>query len=161
MLNGLPAVLCGALLFVSCKSAPEPAPAAPPDEKAAGQAPSLAPGAAANPTQPKRIYDEQVSQIEAHVGERFEIALPGNVTTPFRWALDAASLSGLAKLNAQSYTDSPPPECPRCVGYPGTAHFEIEATQAGEANVHLAYRRLGQASGEGKREIAIKLIVKP
>lgn len=159
MLNRLPAVLCGALLFASCKSAPEAAPSALPDN--GSQAPVATTTSAPPAAGPKRIYDEQVAQIEARVGESFEIALPGNVTTPFRWALDTESLSGLAKLNAQTYTDSPPPECPRCVGYPGTAHFEIEATKAGEANLRLAYRRLGQTSGEAKREVTVKLIVSP
>jgi len=161
MLNRLTAVLCGALLFASCKSAPETAPSALPDAKVANQALTATPTAAPPAAGPKRIYDEQVTQIDARVGESFEIALPGNVTTPFRWALDTESLSALAKLKAQTYTDSPPPECPRCVGYPGTAHFEIEATQAGEAKVRLAYRRLGQTSGEAKRELTVKLVVSP
>jgi len=107
-----------------------------------------------------RVYDESTSQIEAHVGERFEVALPANVTTPFKWTLAPESLSDVATLSAQTYTDAPPAGCERCVGYPGTAHFTLDAAQEGETTLKFMYRELGE-NGETKRELSVALRVAP
>lgn len=147
-------------LLGACKSAPE----APPETLPA--APSSQPAASSDvppsttSTAKAQVYGEATTQIDAHVGERFEIALPANVTTPFKWTLAPESLSDVATLSDQTYTDSPPAGCDPCVGYPGTAHFMLDAAQEGETTLKLSYRGLGE-KGEVKRELSIGLRVTP
>lgn len=159
-------IVIGALLVAGCRKAPEPPPAPIPKalpEQQASQTDEPAPAepSGAPAAQVPRVYDEKTTQISARVGERFEVALPGNITTPLKWSLDPASMSDLATLSEQSYSDAPPKECAGCVGYPGTAHFVLDAAQEGTTTLRFAYRKLGQSSGQAKRELSINLTVTP
>ncbi len=160
-------VVCG-LLWSGCRATPQPAPVPIPkasDETQVETAPAESsgpePSALAASKNTQRVYDEQTQGISARVGERFGVALPGNITTPLKWSLDSASMSDLVTLSAQSYSDAPPPGCTGCLGYPGTAHFVFDAAQEGTTTLRFAYRKLGQTSGQAKRELSIHLTVTP
>ncbi len=158
-------LLLAALCLSACRTAKEPTPAPipraseqpsePSPAESSGPAPATARAAA------PRVYDEKTVEISARVGERFEVALPGNITTPLKWNLDTASMSDLVTLSSQSYSDAPPADCAGCVGYPGTAHFVLDAAQEGSTTLLFAYRKLGQTSGQAKRDVKIKLTVTP
>lgn len=157
------------LLAAGCNGASKPAPAPVEVAATAGESaktteappPLAAEEKAQAPSHAPKVYDEKTSTISAHVGERFVVALPGNITTPLKWSLDPASMSDLVTLSSQSYSDAPPAECAGCVGYPGTAHFIFDAAQEGKTKLRFAYRKLGQTSGQAKREIVIDLTVGP
>lgn len=141
--------------LVACASTPEPAPA--PQPAPASPTDPATPGPAAPSNAP--VYDGNATpSIKARAGERFTVALPANITTPFKWVV-ANPNESIVKLVADDYKDAPPPGCQGCVGFGGTTTLTFEAVAPGAHPLNLAYRGLGQADAPAQREVAIQLTV--
>jgi predicted secreted protein len=139
--------------LVACASTPEPSPA----QQPAPSTPVESPPATPAPGAP--IYDGNATQtIRARAGERFSIALPANITTPYKWIV-ANPNEAIAKLVSDEYKDAPPAGCQGCVGYAGTTTLTFEAVAAGAHPLQLAYRGLAQTDTPAQRELAIQLTV--
>lgn len=145
--------------LAACASTPEPAPT---QQQAASPAEAEQPAPPQAQAAGATVYDGNATQaIKARPGERFMIALPANITTPFKWVV-ANPNESVAKLVADEYKDAPPPDCRGCVGYAGTTTLTFEAVARGSLPLSLAYRGLGQlgaSDAPAQREVAIQLTV--
>ncbi len=74
-------------------------------------------------------------EIELRVGEEFEIRLPENRTTGFRWRL-ASNGEPACVLQSDSF-DAPD----RTPGRGGSHYWRFQAVQVGLGNIELVYRR--------------------
>ncbi len=153
-------ILALALCLAACASTPEPAPTS--KQGASETSERSQPASAATPAGGAGhtpVYDGNATQtIKARPGERFVIALPANITTPFKWVV-ANPNEAIAKLVSNDYEDAPPAGCQGCVGYAGTTTLTFEAVASGAAALTLAYRGLGDDDAPPQREVAIQLTV--
>ena len=165
------ATLAFLLLGVACKASPETAPAqasapstatAPaPDAVGAAPgpseaAPTAAPVAAGSP----KVYGETTKTISVKVGERFVVALPSNITVPFKWRLDPPDVKLFALLD-EKHVDEPPPGCGDCVGYGGTRLYTFETKGSGSASLHFALKPLSDPAGPSQKDVTVSVTVSP
>lgn len=115
-----------------------------------------APNAAPSGGVESRVYDETVQLVDVAMNGRFTIALPANVTTPLEWKLEPDPDPALLGLAERKYTDTPPPGCQGCTGYPGTDAFTFVAKGPGEAALHFAYREIRKGAPPAK-EITVRV----
>lgn len=111
-------------------------------------------------TETGKFYDDSITKIDALVGERFAIRLPANITTPYKWIVAPANQPDRVVLVERHYQGDPPPDCPACVGYPGTDTLTFEARATGEAMLTLRYSSIVASSDPPEREIVVYLTVK-
>lgn len=75
--------------------------------------------------------------VRASAGETFQVTLPGNATTGFRWEFTPApqnvSMVDLVSATYEASTTS--------AGAPGLHRFEFLALRAGRTELRFAYRR--------------------
>jgi inhibitor of cysteine peptidase len=75
-------------------------------------------------------------EIELHVGEEFEIRLPENPTTGFRWRLASnGEPACILESNFFETADHSPP------GRGGSHYWRFQAAQVGLGNISLVYMR--------------------
>ncbi|MFM1989195.1 MAG: hypothetical protein RJA99_2152 [Pseudomonadota bacterium] len=93
------------------------------------------------PAQPSdggpRAYDLRTARIDARPGETFELRLPSNPSTGYRWELvdpvpDAVRPIGVSRLESQRGN---------LVGAPGQEVWTFEAVRAGAGMIGFTYRR--------------------
>jgi len=92
-------------------------------------------------------------QLEVGVGQRFELALPENPTTGFRWALESKGEPVLVLLGDAFAPSAGTP------GAGGVHRWEFEASRAGSADLRLTYRRPWGQAGEAARTFALLVVV--
>ncbi len=78
-------------------------------------------------------YNER--EIELRVGEEFEIRLPENPTTGFRWSL-VSNGEPVCVLQSDFFEPSD-----RTPGRGGSHYWRFQAAQVGLGNIDLVYRR--------------------
>jgi predicted secreted protein len=159
------------LLCVACKASPEPTPAeASAPSTATAPAPE-APGAAPGPSEASstaapvaaggpKVYGETTKTISAKVGERFVVALPSNITVPFKWRLDPPDVKLFALLD-EKHVDEPPAGCGDCVGYGGTRLYTFETKGSGSASLHFALKPLTDPAGASQKNVTVAVTVSP
>ncbi len=167
-------LITGALLALACKTSPESAPPAtatagapaaspaPPPAATTG-APALAtspPVAAAPPAGSPRTYPESTRNIQAVAGEKFQVALPANITVPMKWRLEPPPEPNLLSVGEEQYEDQPPPACPGCAGYGGTRTFTFTAAGPGKLELHFTLRPLTDVKGPILKEVRIDVEIK-
>lgn len=93
------------------------------------------------PAQPSdggpRAYDLRTARIDARPGETFELRLPSNPSTGYRWELvdpvpDAVRALGVSRLE---------PPRGNLVGAPGQEVWTFEGARAGTGTIGFTYRR--------------------
>jgi predicted secreted protein len=165
-------------LSVACKAAPEPTPAeasAPTTAPAPDAPPAAAPAQASAPATSAiapaaadaplaagspRLYGDATKSITAKAGERFGVALPSNVTLPYKWRLDPPDAKVLA-LTDEKQVDQPPPGCGDCVGYGGARVYSFEAKGAGATSLHFSLKPLTDPKGAAQKDVTIAVTVTP
>jgi predicted secreted protein len=142
------------------QTAETPPPAAPPTASATGN--SVAPPTAATPPAAAgaRTYPDSTKSIQAKAGEKFSVALPANITVPYKWRLEPAPDAKVIAVGEESYIAEPPKDCQGCVGYGGTRIFSFTAAGAGKAELHFALRPLNEPKGAAQKEARISVEVK-
>lgn len=107
------------------------------------------------PASDPRFYDRTTKSIDARQGDRFVVALPGNVTTGFQWRQEPPADKAILTSAAPTYASAPPAGCPACVGYGGTFLFELVAAGPGSTKVHFAYVQAGRDPPPPTEEVTI------
>ena len=91
---------------------------------------------------PSSVTLEQNQQskcpLSLHVGQQFNLRLPSNPTTGFRWLLRDSAPQVLQSLGPEVYSN---PEDSGLVGSAGQSSWRFEAAQPGSGRLLLVYRR--------------------
>ena len=91
---------------------------------------------------PSSVTLEQNQQskcpLSLHVGQQFNLRLPSNPTTGFRWLLRDSAPQVLRSLGPEVYTN---PEDAGLVGSAGVSIWRFAVTQAGVGQLALTYER--------------------
>ncbi|PTS82727.1 peptidase inhibitor I42 [Pseudomonas sp. HMWF032] len=91
---------------------------------------------------PSSVTLEQKQQskcpLSLHVGQQFNLRLPSNPTTGFRWLLRDSAPQVLKSLGPEVYSN---PEDAGLVGSAGISTWRFEVAQAGEGQLVLTYER--------------------
>jgi inhibitor of cysteine peptidase len=132
----------GAALLVALAACGVPPPA--PDE------------AAAPPGAPSRVLDLRSFRVELRQNETFEVRLPGNPTTGYRWVLvdpvpPFVLVRGVARFE---------PDAPGLMGSPGQERWEMSAIGAGEGPLQFEYRRAGDSASPPAQRVTYRLVVR-
>jgi predicted secreted protein len=130
-------------------------------EPAAAPAPAAPAAPAAPPPSAARIYTDKDATIQAVLGSELRIALPDNVSVPYRWSLASVTPEAALELVEQHYEDKPPAECTDCVGYGGVRVFLLRAKQAGSAELAFAYWPVRDKTGKPEKEHRVVVSVQP
>jgi predicted secreted protein len=159
------AVACAGTLAFACKTSPETAPpgASAPTAAAAQPAPpSPAPAVSgsAGAAAPPRTYDSSTKTIDVAVGDAFNVALPSNITVPFKWRVEPPPDPKILAGGDDKYVEQPPADCAACTGYGGTRLFPFAATAPGTVTLHFAQRPLSDAKGPAQKEVTITVNIK-
>ena len=94
-------------------------------------------------------------EIELQSGQQFEIRLPENPTTGFRWNLVSNGEPACIALdNAYESPDVP------AHGQEGTHYWRFEAAQAGEGIIELVYQRSWEHGRNPVRRFILNVRVK-
>jgi inhibitor of cysteine peptidase len=103
-----------------------------------------------------RLLDESDNgqTIELAAGDTIEIVLPETRSTGFRWQ----TVTAPTPVCAITVETSEPPAAAR-PGAPGTHRWRLQAKQAGDCELKLAYRRPWEASAHAAREFSIRIRV--
>jgi inhibitor of cysteine peptidase len=94
-------------------------------------------------------------QRDFALGQAFEICLPENPTTGYRWQLDTAANS-ICVLEQDRFEapDGPP-------GQGGRHRWQFRAAQAGRATIDFSYRRAWAGAGPPTKTFALRVRVRP
>ncbi|MBX9764913.1 MAG: protease inhibitor I42 family protein [Pseudomonadaceae bacterium] len=76
--------------------------------------------------------------LELHVGQQFNLRLPSNPTTGFRWLMRDAAPQVLKSLGPEVYSN---PEDTGLVGSSGISTWRFNVVAAGEGQLSLTYER--------------------
>src|SRR5258706_14307150 len=93
-------------------------------------------------------------EIELPRGQRFEIRLPENPTTGFRWSLVS---NGEPACVALDNAYEPPDVLTH--GQEGTHYWRFEAAQAGEGTIWVVYQPVWGKGGNSARTFTVDLVV--
>jgi predicted secreted protein len=154
-------VLCGLVGLWGCKSSPE----ASPQEPSSSPATSIAAPEAAGATQPSsaatnRVYDENTAEIAAAVGVPFTLALPANVTTPYKWGVDPSTDASALELIKDEYAANPPAECTGCVGTGGRRLLTFQPKRAGTVQLSMSYRSITNAAEPPAKQYSARVVIR-
>ena len=103
-----------------------------------------------------QIFDENAHrrEVEIHIGEVFEITLPENPTTGFRWSFEANGKPFCSVLD-----DHFEPTTQNLPGQGRHHHWHFKAAQVGSGNVTLVSRRSWQQTGMSARRFTLRVHV--
>ena len=87
-------------------------------------------------SRPQFTKTDDNSTVSLKAGEEFSVALEGNPTTGYAWALDDANSSGVEQIGEPDYTSDS-----SAIGSGGRYVFTFKATQSGEHVLRLKYWR--------------------
>jgi predicted secreted protein len=85
-------------------------------------------------------------------GEAFEISLPENQSTGFRWKVTAAG-EPVARITDDTFQPA------RAVGGAGTHHWRFQTTRTGEAEIRMILQRSWEASGHAAQSFTLPITV--
>jgi inhibitor of cysteine peptidase len=94
-------------------------------------------------------------EIELSCGQRFEIRLPENPTTGFRWSIVS---NGEPACIALDNAYEPPDALAH--GQEGTHYWRFETAQAGEGTIELVYQRSWEHGKNPARRFTLHVRVK-
>lgn len=99
-----------------------------------------------------QIFDENAHEREVrlHIGEVFEITLPENPTTGFRWSFEVSGEPFCSLLD--DHFDASPQNLP---GQGGYHYWHFKAVQVGSGNITLAYRRSWERTETSARRFTL------
>jgi predicted secreted protein len=165
MLTRTSKALLSTVLVVACSACnattPEPAKSeanvAPASSGATPLTSSSAPSAAAAGA--PRIYPQTTTTIDARAGDKFTVALPGNVSTPYEWRFDESPDKAVVSMKDKAYVDAPPANCQGCDGYKGTYTFTFTANAAGNAKLHFSYASVVPPGSPAEKQVSIDVRV--
>jgi len=92
-------------------------------------------------------------QLDLSVGQRFDLSLPENPTTGFRWAFESNGGPACALVSDAYVPSAGPP------GAGGFHRWEFEATRDGHADLRLSYRRSWGQASEPARTFVLHVVV--
>lgn len=95
--------------------------------------------------------------IHLQTGQKFEISLPENPTTGFRWSLVS---SGEPACEALDDLYEPPDPEAQAHGQEGNHYWRFEAARTGHGKIELAYRRSWEQAGNAARRFTLDVNVK-
>ncbi|HXX77137.1 MAG TPA: protease inhibitor I42 family protein [Ktedonobacteraceae bacterium] len=90
-------------------------------------------------------------EIELHVGEEFELCLPENPTTGFRWRL--ITNGEPACILHSTFFESPN----GTPGRGGLHYWRFQAAQVGLGNIDLVYQRLSERESASSRRFTLQV----
>jgi inhibitor of cysteine peptidase len=101
-----------------------------------------------------QIFDENAHEreVQIHVGEVFEITLPENPTTGFRWHFEASGESFCSLLD--DHFEASPQNLP---GQGGRHYWHFKAVQVGSGDITLVYRRSWEQTGTPARKFTLRV----
>ena len=91
-------------------------------------------------------------EVQIHVGEVFEIALPENPTTGFRWNVEASGEPFCSLLD--DHFEPAPQNLP---GQGGYHYWHFKAVQVGSENIALVYRRSWEQTVTPARRFTLRV----
>ncbi|HZU67622.1 MAG TPA: protease inhibitor I42 family protein [Ktedonobacteraceae bacterium] len=94
-------------------------------------------------------------ELDLQTGQKFEVRLPENPTSGFRWKLVS---SGEPACEALEDVYEPPD--PGIHGQEGMHYWRFEAVQAGYGQIELAYRRSWEPAENAARRFTLEIRVK-
>jgi predicted secreted protein len=148
--------IVGALLLCGvwgCKSSPEaPTPAT---SNVLPATASAAPAAATS----NRIYDDSTTEIVAAVGVPFTVALPANITTPYKWVIDPSTDVSVLELTKDEYVANPPAECTGCVGTGGRRLLTLQPKRAATVQLAMSYRSITDAAEPPAKQFSARVVI--
>jgi inhibitor of cysteine peptidase len=99
-------------------------------------------------------FDESAHEheVQIHIGEVFEIALPENPTTGFRWNVEASGEPFCSLLD--DHFESAPQNLP---GQRGCHYWHFKAVQVGSGNITLVYRRSWERTVTPARRFTLRV----
>ena len=145
------------LALAACGADPKDSPKTEANVAPPGSAAAIS--SAGAPASGAKVYPQTTKGIDARVGERFNVVLPGNVTTPFEWRFDEGADKNVVTLAEHSYTDAPPASCAGCDGYKGTFNFTFTAKAPGAAKLHFSYARATPPGAAAEKEYTVDVHV--
>ena len=98
---------------------------------------------------------DELSRIDAVVGQSFVIALDSNPTTGFSWRL-ASSLPRMLKLQGKRYI----PDEPQLIGSGGTEEWTFKAVRSGRATIVFEYVRPWDNKSPPEKKQVFYIVVK-
>jgi inhibitor of cysteine peptidase len=87
-------------------------------------------------------------------GESFEISLPENPTTGFRWKITAAGEPASKMIDEDFHPGAP-------VGGQGVHTWRFRAVQQGESEIRMVLQRSWETPAEPAQAFTLRVIVKP
>jgi inhibitor of cysteine peptidase len=96
------------------------------------------------------------TEVRLQSGQTLEIALSGNVTTGFDWALDGALPSQVTSVTDEYVQD---PALPGAVGAGGTHTFIYKAAASGTGKLSLKYSRSFESGTAPAQLFTITVVV--
>jgi predicted secreted protein len=142
--------LCFACALFGCKSTPSPVPtesgSSMPSSspEAVAVAPSAASSTASSASAAGTVptYGETTRELTTAVGQSFVLALPANITTPYRWVVDSTLDSSALELVKNEYSDAPAAGCSGCLGAGGRRLLTFQAKRTGTWTLSLSYQSI-------------------
>lgn len=95
--------------------------------------------------------------LELRAGQTFDLRLPSNPTTGFRWVLRDSGAPALRLLGPEVYTT---PEDAGLVGSAGVSTWRFRAVSRGEGQLTLDYRRPWEEGVAAERTFACRISIR-
>jgi predicted secreted protein len=106
-----------------------------------------------------KVYDQTATSIDAKVGDKFIVTLPGSTSTPFEWKLDQPGDAVVVTMTDKGNAETPPPGCQGCTGYKGTFNFTFSANASGNTKLHFVYARVAPPGSAPTKDATIDVHV--
>ncbi|MGC4067052.1 MAG: protease inhibitor I42 family protein [Polyangiaceae bacterium] len=95
-----------------------------------------------------------------NVGVPFTVALPANITTPYKWVVDPSTDASVLELTKDEYVASPPAECPGCVGTGGRRLLTFQPKRTATSQLAMSYRSITNASEPPAKQFVVRVVVR-
>jgi predicted secreted protein len=152
-------VLALSLSLVACDKNEAPAKSGATDSTTTASSGDPASSATPASSGAPKVYDQSTTSIDAKVGDKFTVALPGSTSTPFEWKLDQPGDTVVITMTDKGNSETPPPGCQNCTGYKGTFNFNFTANAAGTTKLHFVYARVAPPGSAPTKDATITVNV--
>lgn len=95
-----------------------------------------------NPPSSVALSDDSRCPLDLTIGQTLIVSLPSNPASGFRWVVLDAAPEVLVPLGPEVFTT---PDDEALIAGDGISTWRFDATQLGEAHLHLAYQRPWEA----------------
>lgn len=95
--------------------------------------------------------------LQLRSGQQFDLRLPSNPTTGFRWIVRESGAPQLQQLGPEVYST---PEAAGVVGSAGVSTWRFRAAAGGETRLELDYRRPWENAVPPAKRFACRVVVK-